>query len=152
MHYMNLLFVSIGLLGASVVALALIARKLMQRITQLTQGKNGIQLEQVIKENNATLLDLKEKINNQEEKLIALKKDAMNNIQNIGVVRFNPFKETGGSQSFAIALTDKKKNGVIISSLYARERINVFAKPIHNGDSEYTLTEEEKSAIIQSQK
>ena len=55
-----------------------------------------------------------------------------NNIQNIEVVRFNPFKDEGmgGDQSFAISFLDKKGNGVIMSSLYSREKVSVFAKPI----------------------
>jgi hypothetical protein len=76
-----------------------------------------------------------------------MQKDAVHNIQNIGVVRFNPFKETGGGQSFAIAMTDKEENGVIISSFYTRDRVNVFAKPLTQGLSEYTLTKEEQAAI-----
>ena len=148
---MNTLFVVIGILGLVIIVLGIFIGKLSQRLTQLTRGKNTTDLESIIKENNAMVFDLTNKLKNHEEQILDLKKESMNSIQNIGIIRFNPFKETGGNQSFAMALTDKKKNGVVLSSLYTRDRVNVFAKPIKNGASEYTLTNEEHSAINQSQ-
>ena len=91
--------------------------------------------------------DLKENFKKISKELEDLKKDNKFFIQEIGIVRFNPFKETGGNQSFSIALLDGNKDGVVISSLYGREESRVFAKPIKNGESEYLLTEEEKKAI-----
>lgn len=68
-------------------------------------------------------------------------------IQKVGVVRFNPFAEVGGNQSFAIALLDKQLNGVIILSLYAREGVRVYSKSLKEGKSEYRLSKEEEEAI-----
>ena len=79
-----------------------------------------------------------------------LKKNNKFSIQEIGIVRFNPFKESGGDQSFSIALLDGNKDGVVITSLYGREGNRIFAKPIKNGKSEYLLTEEEKEVIEQT--
>ena len=67
--------------------------------------------------------------------------------QRVGVVRFNPFKEVGGDQSFSIALLDAKNNGFVITGLYTREGNRIFAKPIENGQSKYLLSGEEKEAI-----
>jgi len=152
MPNMNTLTITIGILALLVVVLAILVGVTMSRIKKLTRGQSGVSLESVIKENNTLVKEVKDKLKNQELQIVGIKKDAMQNIQNVGVIRFNPFKETGGSQSFAVALTDKKNNGVVISSLYARERVNIFAKPISNGESEYTLSDEEKEAINQSQK
>ncbi|MFH1402526.1 MAG: DUF4446 family protein [Patescibacteria group bacterium] len=76
------------------------------------------------------------------------------NIQNIKILRFNPFKNDGigGDQSFAISLLNKKGSGAIISSLYAREKVSVFAKPIENWQSKYELSEEEKSVLEKTKK
>jgi len=68
-------------------------------------------------------------------------------LQKFGVVRFNPFKEVGGDQSFSIALLDAKNNGFVITGLYTREGNRVFAKPIENCQSKYLLSGEEKEAI-----
>ena len=68
-------------------------------------------------------------------------------IQKVGVVRFNPFAEVGGNQSFAIALLDKHLNGVIILSLYARDGVRVYSKALKDGKSEYRLSKEEEEAV-----
>ena len=94
--------------------------------------------------------DLKEGFKKISNKLDELKKNNKFSIQEIGMVRFNPFKKSGGDQSFSIALLDGNKDGVVITSLYGREGNRIFAKPIRKGRSEYLLTEEEKKAIEQT--
>ncbi len=81
------------------------------------------------------------------EELKKLKEDSKFSIQKIGTVRFNPFSEIGGDQSFSIALLDGNNNGSVITSLYSREGNRVYAKPIVNGKSQYFLSKEEKEAI-----
>jgi hypothetical protein len=71
-------------------------------------------------------------------------------IREVKVIRFNPFEDAGSNQSFAISLMNDKKDGVIISSLYARDRMSIFAKPINNGESEFELSKEEKEVLDQS--
>ncbi len=68
-------------------------------------------------------------------------------VQKIGVVRFNPFSDTGGDQSFSVALLDSFGDGVVFSSLFSRSETRVFAKPIQRGESKYSLSEEERQAI-----
>lgn len=69
-------------------------------------------------------------------------------LHKFAMIRFNPFKEVGGDQSFAIALLNGKNNGLVISSLYTREGTRIYAKAIVNKLSEkYPLTEEEKEVI-----
>lgn len=71
-------------------------------------------------------------------------------VQRVGIVRFNPFNDTGGDQSFAIALLDALGNGLVISSLYSRTGNRIFAKSLEGGQSKYPLTEEEQQAITQA--
>ena len=67
------------------------------------------------------------------------------------MLRFNPFRNTGGAQSFALAIVDGKGDGVVISSLHARENTRIYAKPLHQWTSEHTLTDEEQEAITRAQ-
>lgn len=71
----------------------------------------------------------------------------LKSIQKIGLKRFNPFNEVGSNQSFVIALLDNKNDGLIISSLFLREGMRIYAKPLKNGKSKYSLSEEEKETI-----
>lgn len=77
-----------------------------------------------------------------------IQKAGLFHIQKIGLVRFNPFKDTGGDQSFILSLTDGHNTGVIISALYARSGTRWYAKKIIKGKSQdYELTDEEKMAL-----
>ena len=84
-----------------------------------------------------------------------LDKNLENCIQKIGIVRYNAFKDTGSDLSFTLALLDEKNNGVVLNGIYSREMSNIYAKPVKEGKSQYTLSEEEQEAIkraIQSEK
>jgi len=85
-----------------------------------------------------------EKIYSEIEKL---QKISATCFQKVGVIRFNPFQEVGGDQSFSVVLLDAKNNGFVITGLYTREGNRIFAKPIENGQSKYLLSGEEKEAL-----
>jgi hypothetical protein len=68
-------------------------------------------------------------------------------VQKLGIVRFNPFSEVGSDQSFSMALLNEENDGVVITSLYTRQENRVYGKPIKDSGSDYSLSEEEKSAI-----
>jgi hypothetical protein len=68
-------------------------------------------------------------------------------LQHIGLVRFNPFDDTGSDQSFAIALLDDAQDGIVISSLHGRTNTRLFAKPVTSGGSPHNLSDEESQAI-----
>lgn len=68
-------------------------------------------------------------------------------IRHVGLVRFSPFHDTGGDQSFALALLDGRMTGVVITGLHARTDSRLYAKPIEAGTSTYSLTPEEHEAM-----
>lgn len=76
-----------------------------------------------------------------------LDEDISKCIQKIGIVRYSAFKDTGSDLSFAVALLDEKNNGVVFNGIYSREMSNIYAKPVENGNSRYTLSNEEVVAI-----
>ena len=91
--------------------------------------------------------DLKMNFKKLSEELENLKKENKFSIQKIGLVRFNPFKEIGGNQSFSVALLDGNDSGIVVTSLYSREGNRVYGKPIEKGVSNYLLSEEEKQVL-----
>lgn len=77
-----------------------------------------------------------------------LDKEGQSHIQKIGLVRFNPFKDTGGDQSFILALVDGQDTGVVISSLHTRTGTRWYAKGVVHGKGvEYDLSEDEQKAL-----
>jgi hypothetical protein len=123
------------------------------RISRLLIGKDSRSLED-------SIVHAKKDIEN----LHVFKKDSLHyftniedrlsrSIQSVETIRFNPFKGIGegGNQSFATSFVSEKGDGVVISSLYSRERVSIFSKPIKNFHSTFDLTEEETSVISNSQ-
>lgn len=76
-----------------------------------------------------------------------LDEDISKCVQKIGIVRYSAFKDTGSDLSFAVALLDEKNDGVVFNGIYSREMSNIYAKPVENGNSKYTLSNEEIEAI-----
>ncbi len=82
-----------------------------------------------------------------------LEKDGLLHIQKIGLLRFNPFKDTGGDQSFILALIDAHETGVVISGLYSRTGTRWYAKKVEKGKGiDHALSDEEKKAILEAKK
>lgn len=77
-----------------------------------------------------------------------LEETGLTHIQKVGLVRFNPFKDTGGDQSFVLALVDAQDTGVVISSLHTRTGTRWYAKGVVKGRGiEHDLSVEEKKAL-----
>lgn len=68
-------------------------------------------------------------------------------VQRVGVVRFNPFEDTGSNQSFVLAMLDAEANGFVLSSLHSRQQTRIYLKPISAGQSDAPLSDEEVEAI-----
>ena len=111
---------------------------------KLGKGKN-------IEEDLENYIYRVEKVEKQNSDLQLVCKEISNQmsgcIQKIGIVRYNAFKDTGSDLSFALALLDENNTGVVMNGIYSREMSNIYAKPVENGSSKYTLSSEEKEAI-----
>jgi len=92
-------------------------------------------------------IDLEKQIKEAFLKIKNLEDTCEKTIQKIGVVRFNPFNDMGGDQSFVIALLDNKNDGFLISSLFIKEGSRVYTKAVKKGKSDHTLLKEETEAI-----
>ncbi len=90
---------------------------------------------------------LQKQIDELSEMLQILQHDIKKAVSKVGIIRFNPFKEIGGDQSFTIGLLDKDDNGVVITSHYGRDSNSVYAKPVKNGSSPYSLSYEEQALL-----
>ena len=82
--------------------------------------------------------------------LADFKKENQVFFKKMGFIRFNPFNEVGGDQSFSLALLNGNDDGIVISSLYSRQESRVYAKTVNKGESTYSLSKEEQKAISQA--
>lgn len=136
--------------GALVISLVVAAYTLYLalRLSRMTLG-SGDSLERAIR-SIASRTDSLEAFRAELEKYLSRSEVRLRRaIQGVATVRFNPFggEGLGGNQSFATALLDEHGSGVVISTLYSRDRVSVFGKPIEKGVSSFELTAEEKQAL-----
>ncbi len=122
--------------------------KMKSQQKALFQGRDGKSLEQVIlaQERRVRQLEQESQVHHRASAQIGAL--AKRSLHKTGLIRFNPFKDIGGDQSFSVAFLDDFNDGIVISSLYSRDGVRVYAKAISQGKSEkYPLTEEEEQAI-----
>ena len=93
------------------------------------------------------IMRLEAKVEEMEPRLELVERIGEIAVQKVGFLRFNPFQDTGGDNSFIAVLLDRRNDGVLISSLYTREGVRLYAKHIHNGASKNHLSEEEKKVL-----
>lgn len=103
-------------------------------------------LNKILKETGSN----KKEIARVSKEIRAQQKDGLNHIQKVGLVRFNPFSETGGDHSFSLALLDAAETGFVLTGLHTRERTRVYIKPVTKGKSKYELSKDEQKAIRQA--
>lgn len=123
-------------------------RRLEKKLTIFLSGKDGQSLETALLETQTSVKALDEEI----QELFAISNSlhqlGTKSLHKSAVMRFNPFKEVGGNQSFAVALLNGKNSGVVFSSLHTREGARAYAKPVKNGSADgFPFTEEEKAVI-----
>jgi len=121
-----------------------------QRLTQGAKKKNFAKiLEQTVgkvEKNRLQINKIKELVN-------LLQKKGCFHIQKVGLVRFNPFSQTGGNQSFSLALLDGHDNGLVISSFHSREGTRIYAKIVKEGErKKSSFSKEEREAILKAKK
>lgn len=76
-----------------------------------------------------------------------VEEDGRRSLTRVGVVRYNPFEDTGGNQSFALAVLDGHSDGVVLSSLHSRQQTRIYLKTVRAGASEAALSTEEQEAV-----
>lgn len=139
-----------GMLVALVVWTALLQRseaRLRRRLRRVLPDGTETSLDQVLERQLAEIESLGQRLDALNKLHHELEALTQRTIQKVGVVRYNPFSDAGGDQSFVIALLDSMGSGVVISSLHSRTETRVFAKPVQVGRSRYPLSDEEQDAI-----
>ena len=117
------------------------------RLLRLTRGSDGGNLQDVLEAHLDTVDRAVDELDALSARSAALESKSQRALQRTGFVRFNPFEDTGGNQSFALALTDVSGNGFVVSSLHTRTGTRVYAKAIADGRADGALSAEETEAL-----
>lgn len=135
------------LLAGIVIWLWVRLRRAEERYRALTAGTTGGSLEAVLADHVAAVRETTGRVQELDGLARRLERESRVHLQRVGFLRFNPFRDAGGDQSFALALTDQDGNGVVISSLHSRDVTRVYGKPLVAWETSYQLTEEERQVI-----
>ena len=148
----NILIIVILILGLIIwnIFLQLLILKIKKKLRLFLKGRKVKDVEEVLSEQLKRMKGIEKNVKELTKWNKDLQKMCDLSITKLGVIRFNPFKDTGGDQSFVVAFLDSNNSGVIFSSLYTREGTRVYTKPIQKGKSDYHLTKEELEAIKQA--
>src|SRR3989344_5577586 len=140
-----LVFFALTLAGFLIVTFWIV--KTEKRLRRFFVGKKAKDLEDTIITLENEIAKLNKVVENIQKNIVIINTKLKKSIRGLEVKRFNPFPDQGSNQSFTIGMLNEEGDGVVVSSLYSRERMSVFAKPIKNGKSEYELTTEEKESL-----
>ena len=139
-----------GLLVLLLVMVLWLARRINQldrRLAGLTRGREGDSLEHVLRQTLDRVDGVSREVVELDGRTTSLEVKGRKALTRLGLVRYNPFEDTGGNQSFAIAILDADDDGIVLSSLHARSGTRVYAKSLVGGATDMALSDEETEAL-----
>jgi len=133
-------------------ALSFLLIRLVRTFSKLTKGVSDKDLRTIL-ESVLSKIEVQGRLSTDlKEEIEKVRIDGLDHVQKVGLVRYNPFSETGGNQSFVLALLDAKGNGLVMTTLHSREATRVFAKPVKEAkENGYEFSKEEIQAILTAQ-
>lgn len=149
--YIGLLLVLLAIAALCGVAwgawLTVRLRRAERRYQDLTAGTAGGNLSEVLENHIRQVRQATRRVDELEALSRGLQSASRGHLQRLGFMRFNPFRESGGDQSFIVAMSDADGNGFVISSLHNRDTTRVYGKPLLAWQSTSQLTDEEQQVI-----
>lgn len=146
----------IGFIALAIATLGLLALVIWMWLRQrrFLIGLDAHNIEHSLNNVASDLGEMKAFREEMEAYLSSVEKRLRKSVQSVHTVRFNPWQGqgNGGDQSFATAFMNEEGDGVLISSLYSREHVSIFGKPIKKHSSEHELSEEERRAMEEAKK
>jgi hypothetical protein len=118
-----------------------------RQLTAITRGSENMNLEEVLVSYLDKVENIEHRTDQVEQAIGIVQAQLPCCIQRANMIRYDAFEDVGGQQSFAIALLDGRGDGIVLTSVYSRMEIRVYAKAIRNGRSSHPLSEEETRVV-----
>ena len=144
----------LGILALLVLVLTIDTASLRWKIKKMLRNDKNVNFGESVISIDRDIKDLGKFRKEMESYLVNLEKRVRRSAQVAETVRFNAYRDAGvgGNQSFATAIVNENGDGVVFSSLYSRDRVSIFSKPLEKFASTFELTEEEKEVITGAKK
>ncbi len=141
-----------ALLAVQTVRLGRVERQLRALMKGGGPGAASLSFGELLARQGERLETTREETESLRQAVTRLEFAVARSVQNVALVRYNPFQDTGGDQSFALALLDRHGDGVVLSSLHNRTGTRFYAKPVQAASSPLGLSDEEAQAMQQAMK
>ncbi|KRE91591.1 hypothetical protein ASG89_34200 [Paenibacillus sp. Soil766] len=151
-YVMLVCFAFILVLLVMVIIISIRLSSLRKRYTRMINGTSAENMEQLLIDMQSALNEQKAESAKASTHITSIHQSMKKMTSNIKVRRYNAFNEGGSDLSFSLAMLNEEQDGVIITGIHSREQMYVYAKPIANGQSSYTLSPEEKETLSQTLK
>jgi len=113
----------------------------------LTRGADGNSLEQLLSAHVDKVFAVARELESVAGRTSRLEEESQRALSRLGLVRYNPFEDTGGNQSFVVAALDARGDGVVLTSLHTRSGTRIYAKGVRGGQPDSSLSDEETEAL-----
>lgn len=129
------------------IGLLVSVRRQRRMIAALARGMEGRNLEEVLIGHMDTVEQTVRRMEALEQAVGVLQAQMPGCLQRVNMVRFDAFEDVGGEQSFAVAMLDGRGDGIVLTSVYSRMDVRVYAKSIQKGQASHALSKEEERAV-----
>jgi len=155
MHALSPEIITIIIYILSILSLTLIVNTffIWGKFKKLTRGTKG-SLDTVIQKIGTDVDDLIKFKEHSTKYFLEINDKLSKSIKDIPLNTFKAFDglDSGGKNSFVTMFVNDRGDGVLLSALHSRDRINIYAKEIKEWKSERMLTEEEQELLTNTVK
>lgn len=124
---------------------------LRRRYESFMKGSDGRSLEDAFQKKFANMDFINEKLKEVDTRLNGIDANLLSTYQKMGIVKYDAFKEIGGTLSFVLTLLTKDNDGFILNSMHSNsEGCYTYIKEVKGGEVFVTLSDEESQSLEQA--
>ncbi len=121
-------------------------RRLQRRLHGMTRGIEG-NLEEMLGTHLNIVQETSRRMDALEQAVAVLQSQMPACLNHAHLIRYDAFDDVGGEQSFSLALLDSRGNGLVLTSVYSRSDVRVYAKSVRDGSASHALSQEEERLL-----
>lgn len=126
---------------------------LRRQYEKFMKDADGKSLEQSFAHKFENMDYINEKLREIDGRLENIDENLLMTYQKVGIVKYDAFKEIGGTLSFVLTLLTKDDNGFILNSMHSNsEGCYTYIKEVKEGEVFVSLSEEEMQSLEQAKR
>jgi len=144
---------ALAAIAVGVVALVWLAslqrrvRTVSPDIRRLVRNMEGKDVHQVVEALLGNMEFLSTRLGRLQVAHDSLEERLRGTVQGQGLVRYNADGKVGGELSFALALVDGERDGILLTCLHTLDECRLYIRQVQQGTCVHELTEEEAEAL-----